>query len=436
MNIIMKRNWKTAIVTLSDKGYAGEREDLSGPLIRDMIMDKGYEVSSMLLLPDEQELIEKKLIELSDVMHMDLILTTGGTGLSKRDCTPEATLAVATKNAPGIAQAMRYESLQITPRAMLSRGVSVIRGETLIINLPGSPKAVKENLECILSSLPHGLEIMRGMTGECGSVSKDTVKDCDCLKPDLTSDERYTRQIAIEGMGEEGQKRLKNASVLVIGAGGLGCPVIASLAEAGVGRIGIVDKDCIELSNLNRQFLYTPADIGKQKANAAGDWVQRFRPDCRTDIYHMEVNRENISDLIREYDILLLALDSVKDRMVVNEAACRAGKPFVDGAVDGLYGVVLTRVNGQGPCITCLNPGNEEPVRKCRAFGPVTMLIGSVQAQAALLYLAGFPVRDGVQSYDAMSRLLEEVPVKVNPHCKICTSGLNEETHTIKEQRW
>lgn len=172
MNIIMKRKWRTAVVTLSDKGYAGEREDKSGPLIREMIEKEGYEAAEMILLPDDQKRIEEKLIELCDEKKMDLILTTGGTGFSPRDCTPEATLSVATKNAPGIAEAMRYASLQITPRAMLSRGASVIRGGTLIINLPGSPKAVKENLECILSSLPHGMEIMKGMTGECGSEVK------------------------------------------------------------------------------------------------------------------------------------------------------------------------------------------------------------------------------------------------------------------------
>lgn len=163
----MKRRWKTAVVTLSDKGYRGEREDKSGPLIQEILGNQEYEVVEMLLLPDEQELIERELIRLCDEAGMDLVLTTGGTGFSPRDCTPEATLSVATRNAPGIAEAMRYASLQITPRAMLSRGVSVIRRETLIVNLPGSPKAVQENLEYILPALPHGLEILKGLTGEC-----------------------------------------------------------------------------------------------------------------------------------------------------------------------------------------------------------------------------------------------------------------------------
>lgn len=160
--------WKAAVITLSDKGYAGEREDKSGPLLCEMITEAGYEVKETILLPDKQKEIEKYLCKLCDEDKMDVVFTTGGTGFSPRDCTPEATMAVATKNAPGIAEAMRLASLKITPRAMLSRGASVIRGSTLIINLPGSPKAARENLEAVLPSLQHGLEILTGRSGECG----------------------------------------------------------------------------------------------------------------------------------------------------------------------------------------------------------------------------------------------------------------------------
>lgn len=159
--------WKAAVVTLSDKGYAGEREDKSGPLLCEMLEGAGYEVIRTLILPDEYEEIKECLCTLCDKDRADIVFTTGGTGLSPRDCTPEATLAVAEKNVPGIVEAMRLASLKVTPRAMLSRGVSVIRGQTLIINLPGSPKAVKENLEAVLPSLEHGLEILTGRTGEC-----------------------------------------------------------------------------------------------------------------------------------------------------------------------------------------------------------------------------------------------------------------------------
>ena len=165
---------KAAVVTLSDKGFRKEREDKSGELVQLMLKEAGYEVAEYVLLPDEQEQIEAMLKRLSDEREMDLILTTGGTGFSQRDCTPEATMNVATRNVPGIAEAMRYASLTITPRAMLSRGVSVIRNQTLIINLPGSPKAVKENLEYILPALAHGLEILKGAAGECGISLNET----------------------------------------------------------------------------------------------------------------------------------------------------------------------------------------------------------------------------------------------------------------------
>lgn len=159
--------WKAAVVTLSDKGYAGEREDKSGPLICEMITEAGYDVEKRLLLPDEKEEIKKCLCTLCDEDGMDVVFTTGGTGFAPRDCTPEATLEAAERNAPGIAEAMRFASLKVTPRGMLSRGVSVIRGKTLILNLPGSPKAVRENLEAVLPTLDHGLAILTERAGEC-----------------------------------------------------------------------------------------------------------------------------------------------------------------------------------------------------------------------------------------------------------------------------
>ncbi len=155
------------IITASDKGSRGEREDLSGPAIREMVEKAGYQVVSMKILPDDETLLYEEMVRLCDDVKVDVVFTTGGTGFSKRDNTPEATLRAATKNAPGIAEAIRFYSLQITPRAMLSRGASVMRNQSLIINLPGSPKAVKESLSFILPSIGHGIEIMKGLTGEC-----------------------------------------------------------------------------------------------------------------------------------------------------------------------------------------------------------------------------------------------------------------------------
>ena len=159
--------YRAGIVTLSDKGAAGEREDVSGAVIREILEKAGYAVVSYRLLADEGEDLKEELMRLSDEVECDLVLTTGGTGFSPRDVTPEATLAVADRNAPGIAEAIRAYSMTVTKRAMLSRGASVIRGSTLIINLPGSPKAVRESLEYILDTLSHGLEILSGRGGDC-----------------------------------------------------------------------------------------------------------------------------------------------------------------------------------------------------------------------------------------------------------------------------
>ncbi len=163
------RPFTAAVVTLSDKGSRGEREDKSGPLIRETLEAEGYEVVETLLLPDDRLRLEVQLKRLADQRQVNVIFTTGGTGFSERDVTPEATVAVCDRMATGIAEAMRYYSLQITPRAMLSRQTSGIRKKTLIVNLPGSPKACREDLGFILPSLAHGLGILRGTDGECGA---------------------------------------------------------------------------------------------------------------------------------------------------------------------------------------------------------------------------------------------------------------------------
>jgi molybdenum cofactor synthesis domain-containing protein len=160
--------YRVGIITASDKGSQGKREDTSGQVIREIVEAKGYKVEQYVLLPDEQALLEQKLKDLCDEQQVDLILTTGGTGFSKRDCMPEATVAVAERLVPGIPEAIRQYSMNITKRAMLSRAVAAIRGQTLIINLPGSSKAVRESLEYIIDELVHGLDILTGRDGECG----------------------------------------------------------------------------------------------------------------------------------------------------------------------------------------------------------------------------------------------------------------------------
>lgn len=159
------------ILTVSDRCGRGEAEDKSGVLLAEMLKELG-EIKEYLIVPDEKEEISHSLIKMADEIKCDVIFTTGGTGFAPRDITPEATKAVIEKEVPGISEAIRYESLKITPKAMLSRGVSGIRGKTLIINLPGSPKAVKESLEAVLPVLPHAVETLSGNTLSCGGSYK------------------------------------------------------------------------------------------------------------------------------------------------------------------------------------------------------------------------------------------------------------------------
>ena len=159
--------FRVFILTASDAGSRGEREDKSGPAAQKLVEEAGYTVTGYAMLPDDRERLAEKMREVCDNDLADLLLTTGGTGFSPRDCTPEATADVTERSVPGIPEAMRYYSLQITPRAMLSRASAGIRKGTLIVNLPGSPKAVQECLEFILPSLEHGLEILRGTAHNC-----------------------------------------------------------------------------------------------------------------------------------------------------------------------------------------------------------------------------------------------------------------------------
>lgn len=155
------------VITASDSCYVGNRKDESGNTAVEILRNKGYEIVKYIILPDDLEQIAGEIVFMSDDLRVDLVITTGGTGFSKRDITPEATASVVKRPVPGISEAIRNYSLKITPRAMLSRGISGIRNNTLIVNLPGSPKAVKEALEYIIDSLYHGLEILTGRAGNC-----------------------------------------------------------------------------------------------------------------------------------------------------------------------------------------------------------------------------------------------------------------------------
>lgn len=163
--------YTAAVVTVSDRSFRGERPDGAGPAAAEMLAAAGYRVEERVIVPDEEAEIRTALVRLADGRDIALIVTAGGTGFSPRDVTPEATLAVCPRQVPGIPEAMRAASMAVTPRAMLSRAAAGIRGRSLIVNLPGSPKAVRENLEAVLPALEHGLEMLRGGPADCGAVT-------------------------------------------------------------------------------------------------------------------------------------------------------------------------------------------------------------------------------------------------------------------------
>ncbi|EEV21159.1 molybdenum cofactor synthesis domain protein [Treponema vincentii ATCC 35580] len=161
--------YRAAVICASDRCFQGVRKDESIPIIAEMLSGQGYEITASAVLPDEYEALRAAMMSIADENSADLIITTGGTGLAPRDVTPEATAAVIDRTVPGIPEAMRAESMKITPHGMLSRGIAGIRKRTLIINLPGSPKAVKENLSCILPALDHALLMLTGGTQDCAA---------------------------------------------------------------------------------------------------------------------------------------------------------------------------------------------------------------------------------------------------------------------------
>lgn len=163
--------YHAAVLTVSDRSFRGERPDAGGPLVAELLKNAGYEVVITAIVPDEQGQIEEELRQIADSGEVQLLVTTGGTGFAPRDVTPEATLAVCDRLTPGIPEAMRYASMQVTNRAMLSRAQAGIRKGTLIINLPGSPKAAKENLEAVLPALSHGLEMLSGRPADCAKLT-------------------------------------------------------------------------------------------------------------------------------------------------------------------------------------------------------------------------------------------------------------------------
>ena len=246
------------------------------------------------------------------------------------------------------------------------------------------------------------------------------------LSLDATQLDRYSRHVIMDEVGPTGQKRLLDGRVLVLGAGGLGAPVIQYLAAAGVGTLGIVDDDVVERSNLQRQVIHGDADVGEPKVESAARYVDRLNPDIDVEPHEVRLDEGNARELIASYDLVVDCADNFRTRYVVNDTARIEGIPVVHGAIYKFEGQATTLVPG-GPCYRCLFPEAPEPgtVPDCATTGVLGVLpgtLGCIQATEAIKLLLGVgePLTGRLLFYDAMEMSFETVPYQQNPDCPVC----------------
>jgi len=235
--------------------------------------------------------------------------------------------------------------------------------------------------------------------------------------------ERYSRNILIEQIGENGQKKLSAAKVLVCGAGGLGSTVIACLASAGIGNIGIIDSDEVELSNLNRQFLYSPQNIGENKTDTAKSWINTYNPNIKTQIYTARFDESFSDEIISSYDLLIDCFDSYKSKFALNKSCVKNSKPLVHGGITEFYGQVMTIVPHESSCLNCIFPDNETAENtKKGAISPAVSVIASIQAMEAVKLLLGIgkPLINRLLSYNGLTQEFKKLTVSKNTNCKLC----------------
>lgn len=235
--------------------------------------------------------------------------------------------------------------------------------------------------------------------------------------------DRYRRQMLL--FGEPGQEKLKQASVLIAGAGGLGSPVAFYLAAAGIGRIRIVDNDCVERSNLNRQILHGERDIGSRKTDSARKKLAALNPDIEIDACFETIDEGTIDPLVQGMDIMVDAMDNYPTRYLLNRAALRWGIPLVHGAINGFQGQVTTIVPGKSACLHCLFP-HPPPNEVFPVVGVTPGIIGLIQADEALKYILGTGtlLENRLLLWDGLSCTLEEIPTERNPLCEECNAIL------------
>ena len=239
--------------------------------------------------------------------------------------------------------------------------------------------------------------------------------------------ERYSRHIILQEVGVKGQKKLLNASVLIIGAGGLGAPAALYLAAAGVGTIGIVDADEVDLSNLQRQVIHTTNDVGKAKVKSAAETMEAINPDVTVKTYRTFVDSSNIMDLIKDYDFIIDGTDNFPAKFLINDACVMAEKPFSHAGIIRFKGQLMTYVPGEGPCYRCVfkKPPPKDAVPTCKQAGVIGAMggvIGSLQAMEAIKYIIGKGdlLTGKLLTYDALKMEFHTIKLPKDDHCAVC----------------
>ena len=243
--------------------------------------------------------------------------------------------------------------------------------------------------------------------------------------------ERYSRHIILKEVGAKGQKKLLNAKVLIIGAGGLGAPAAMYLAAAGVGTIGIVDADEVDLSNLQRQIIHATADIGKPKVKSAKETMNAMNPDVEVKTYHKFVDSTNIREIIREYDFVIDGTDNFPAKFLINDACVMEKKPFSHAGIIRFKGQLMTYVPGEGPCYRCVfkNPPPKDAVPTCKQAGVIGAMggvIGSLQAMEAIKYIVGVGelLTGKLLTYDAVNQDFRKIKLPDDTcKCPVCGSN-------------
>lgn len=234
--------------------------------------------------------------------------------------------------------------------------------------------------------------------------------------------ERYNRNILIEQVGEEGQKKLSSSKILVCGAGGLGSGVLTNLASLGIGTIGIIDNDALELSNLNRQYIHKFDALGKSKVESAKKWINEFNPEIAVNAYQIRLDETNYRDIVKDYDFIMDCFDSFKSKFLLNKVAVETGKTLIHGGVTEFFGQVSVIVPQKTACLNCILPEEDAYIVK-GVLSPAVSTIASIQAMEAVKYILkiGENLENKLLSYNGLTMQFKTINIAKNRHCKLCS---------------